>query len=86
MALTAAHVGDASFVDGFAGERVEKLIRCENDNDYPFLLRQLCNEGFMPSGPYPAAWGQQGNSEWDHINLQRANFLVPLDDAKYDRP
>ncbi len=40
---------------------MDVMKACENDNDYTFLLRQLCNDGYMPSGPY---LNDPGDNDW----------------------
>ena len=78
------NAGDASFVDGFTEEELEKLIRCENDDDYTFMLRQLCNDGLLPTGPYFAEGDECGKSEWQRSNLERPTYSLPTDYWKYD--
>ena len=63
--------GDASFVDGFAGEDLNKLIKCENDDDYTFMLRQLCNDDHMPAGPYYSEDDVRGKLDWQRSHLHR---------------
>lgn len=65
-------------MDGGDNDDLYELKECENDNDYSFLLRHLCNNGFMPSGPFKEK-SKDGDRdfEWEHCNLQRCKHTPP---------
>ena len=47
-------MGDGLFLEYHEGaeQHLHKLPRCENDNDYPLLLKRLCDDDLLPTGPY----------------------------------
>ncbi len=62
-------------------ESMDVMKACENDNDYTFLLRQLCNDGYMPSGPY---LNDPGDNDWQRANSTRVVHNPPADSGQYE--
>ena len=46
--------GDGNFIlsEPKNRERLLRLPACANDNNYGFLIRNLCVDGLIPSGPH----------------------------------
>lgn len=49
--------GDGGFIveleeAGVDVQELHNMPKCENDNDYCLLLRRMCDDGLVPSGPY----------------------------------
>ncbi len=74
--------GDGSFADPMTLEELEEMKACENDNDYTFVLRQLCNDGFMPSGPFLPE--EHGSCDWQRLNTKKLEHSPPSDDGQYE--
>lgn len=76
--------GDGSFACPPTLEDLEELEACENDNDYTFLLRHLCNDGYMPSGPYLRE--APDDCDWQRLKTQKVTKAhdPPVDDGIYD--
>ena len=65
-------------MDGGGIDVLYKLKECENDNDYTFLLRHLCNIGFVTSGPFKEKSKDGDHAfEWKHCNMQRCKHMPP---------
>lgn len=62
-------------------EELEVLKTCENDDDYTLMLRQLCNDGYTPSGPYPE---NPEDCDWQRANSKRVVHKPPSDEGQYD--
>ena len=62
-------------------EAMDTMMACENDDNYTFLLRQLCNDGYMPSGPY---LDDPETNEWQRANSTRVVHNPPADSGQYD--
>ena len=83
--LASLSIGDGSIVDGgMPNDELGELKECENDNDYTYLLRHLCDNGFMPSGPFQEK-GQDGDRDfdWEHNNMQRCKHTPPSANNMY---
>ena len=74
--------GDGSFTDSMVKEEMDEMKACENDDDYTFLLRQLCNDGYMPSGPHLKR--DPENNEWQRASSTRVVHNPPADSGQYD--
>ena len=73
--------GDGSIACPQTMDELSELKACENDNDYTFLLRQLCNDGHMPTGPYTK---ETSVIKWHRANSKRVVHTPPTDNGKYD--
>lgn len=76
------YAGDV--VVAYSTTELEKLIKCENDDDYTFLLRQLCHNDFMPSGPYFDDQDVRSKIAHQMSHMPRPLYSVPPDNGKYD--
>ncbi len=83
-AILRAHsvAGDGSFSDSMVKEEMDEMKACENDDDYTFLLRQLCNDGYMPSGPHLKR--DPENNDWQRASSTRVVHNPPADSGQYD--
>ena len=64
-------------------DEIMDLPACANDDEYAFVLRHLCNDGYMPSGPYLDE--ELDSYDWTRANTKKVmNSSPPSDHGQYD--